>query len=242
MAFPVIGVTTSNGIHLGHDTIILMRAYVEALMEAGGVPVLIPSGLTAESWRSLYERLDGILFSGGGDISIRRFGGQPHEKIRPADDTRDEIEFALVEAAVSDRKPFLGICRGFQVINVALGGTLYTHIKDQMPNALPHKYSSKTRRAYLAHAVDVAEGTRLADILGETKLSVNSMHHQGAKVIAAALKPVAYAPDGLVEAVELPDHPFGIAVQWHPECLPDQPVTRRLFRAFVDAADEYYER
>jgi putative glutamine amidotransferase len=242
MTYPVIGVTTSNGTHLGHDAIILMRAYVQALTEAGGVPVLIPCGLTTESWRSLYECLDGILFSGGGDISIGRFGGQPHEKIRPADDARDEVEFALVEAAVSDRKPFLGICRGFQVINVALGGTLYTHIKDQMPNAIQHKYSSRTRRAYFAHAVDVAAGTRLADILGETKISVNSMHHQGAKDIAAALKPAAYAPDGLVEAVELPDHPFGVAVQWHPECLPDQPSTRRLFRAFVEAADDDHKQ
>jgi putative glutamine amidotransferase len=242
MAFPVIGVTTSNGTQLGYDAIILMRSYVQALTEAGGVPVLIPTGLTAESWRSLYERLDGILFSGGGDISIRRFGGQPHKEIRPADDARDEVEFALVEAAVSDRKPFLGICRGFQVINVALGGTLYTHIKDQMPNALQHKYSSKTRRAYLAHAVGVTEGSRLAGILGETKLRVNSMHHQGAKDIAAALKPVAYAPDGLVEAVELPDYPFGIAVQWHPECILDQPTSPRLFRAFVEAADDYHKR
>jgi putative glutamine amidotransferase len=242
MAFPVIGVTTSNGTQLGYDAIILMRSYVQALTEAGGVPVLIPTGLMAESWHSLYERLDGILFSGGGDIGIRRFGGQPHKEIRPADDERDEVEFALVEAAVCDRKPFLGICRGFQVINVALGGTLYTHIKDQMPNALQHKYSSKTRRAYLAHAVEVAEGSRLADVLGQTEFQVNSMHHQGAKDIAAALKPVAYAPDGLVEAVELPDYPFGIAVQWHPECIPDQPVSPRLFREFVEAAEDNNKR
>jgi len=219
-----------------------MRAYVEALNQAGGVPILVPSGLPTESWHSLYERLDGILFSGGGDILTERFGGQPHPSVHGVDKERDAFEISLLEMTVQSGKPFLGICRGFQLVNVGLGGTLYTDIKDQMPNAIRHKYSSRTHRAYLAHEMRIEEGSRLADILGETKFPVNSMHHQGAKDIPPALRPAAYAPDGLVEAVELPDYPFGIAVQWHPECIPDQPTSPRLFRAFVEAADDKHKQ
>lgn len=239
MSYPVIGLTTSNGTHLGHASIYLMRTYVAAVIEAGGVPVLLPSGLTEEAWISLYDRLDGVLFSGGADIATEIFGGQPHPEVRPPDELRDAFELALARKVVADRKPFLGICRGFQVINVALGGTLYTHIKDQVPGALEHKYSSETQRSYLAHPVEVVADSQLAGILGETQLQVNSMHHEGAKDIPSALRPTAYAPDGVVEALELTDYPFGISVQWHPECLPDQPATRRLFQAFVVAADEY---
>ena len=241
MTYPVIGITTSNGTHVGQDSLYLMRAYVVALTQAGGVPVLIPSGLLVESWYSLYKRLDGILFSGGGDINPASFNGES-DWARNVDDERDAFEFALLQVAVKDGKPFLGICRGFQLVNVGLGGTLYTDIKDQMPNAIRHKYSSRTHRTYLAHEMRIEEGSRLADIFGETKFQVNSMHHQGARDVAMAFKSVGFAPDGLVEAVELPDYPFGIAAQWHPECILDQPTSPRLFRAFVEAADDKHKQ
>ncbi len=214
----------------------LLKAYVDALVEAGGIPVLIPACLTEEGRQSLFKRLDGILFTGGGDIALEYFDGEPHPRVDGVDKERDELEFFMLRAAAQKEKPFLGICRGFQVVNVALGGTLYTHIADQKPEALKHDYYPDYPRTLLAHPVKVDEDTHLAEILGETELSVNSLHHQGAKAIPAELKPVAYAPDGLVEAVELPAHPFGIAVQWHPEWMTDQPSTRRLFRAFVEAA------
>jgi putative glutamine amidotransferase len=105
-----------------------------------------------------------------------------------------------------------------------------------MPGAIKHDFDSVTERKLLAHEVTVKGTTRLANVLGETKLNVNSLHHQGIKDLAPALLPTAYAPDGLVEAVELPEHPFGMAVQWHPEWLLEQSVNQRLFRAFVDAA------
>ena len=235
MTFPVIGITTPNDIHLEHESVVLRHTYVEAIARAGGAPMLIPSGLSEEAWRALYERLDGVLFSGGGDIAPERFDGEPHESIIAVDEDRDQIEFSLLEAVVSDGKPFLGICRGCQVVNVALGGTLYTDIATQMPNAIKHAYSSVTERSLLAHSVEVVAGSRLADIVGETKLAVNSLHHQGVKGIASALKPTAHAPDGLVEALELPEHPFGLAVQWHPEDLIDQPGSLKVFQAFVDA-------
>ena len=235
MAFPIIGITTHNEMSQGHKMALLRRTYVEAVIAAGGTPLLIPSGVGEEARRALYGRLDGILFSGGGDIAIARFGGEPLASIIAVDEARDEIEFALLQAVVSDGKPFLGICRGCQVVNVALGGTLYTDIATQMPNAIKHAYSSVTERSLLAHPVEVVAGSRLADIVGEIRLSVNSLHHQGVKGIASALKPAAHAPDGLVEALELPGHPFGLAVQWHPEDLIDQPASLKLFQAFVDA-------
>jgi putative glutamine amidotransferase len=122
------------------------------------------------------------------------------------------------------------------VVNVALGGTLYTHIQDQLPGAIKHDYDSDSQRQYLAHTIRMEKSSALAGILGESDLKVNSLHHQGAKDLAPAVKPAAYAPDGLVEGLEIPGHPFGMAVQWHPEWLLDQPVTRRLFGAFVEAA------
>jgi putative glutamine amidotransferase len=233
---PIIGITTN---HLdnsyGQATVLLNQAYVKAVMQAGGVPVLIPSLLAEEGWDSLYSRLDGLLLSGGGDIALDHFKGEPHPRIEEADRPRDALELNLLHAAIAGGKPFLGICRGCQLINVGLGGTLYTHIPDQLPNALDHAYPGNLRTV-LVHEVKIEEGTRVADVLGEPIIKVNSHHHQGLKEIAPSLRVAGYAPDGLVEAIELPDHPFGLAVQWHPEWLTDQQPTRNLFRKFVEAA------
>ena len=233
---PIIGITTnqSTNVH-GFPTVMLMQAYVHAVMQAGGVPVLIPSMITESGWDTLYSRLDGILFSGGGDIGLEFSPGDPHPRIDDVDLERDSIELNMVHTAASDGKPFLGICRGCQVVNVALGGTLYTHIPDQLPNALDHSYPGNMRTT-IVHEVKIEEGTHIADIFGEPILKVNSLHHQGLKDIASALRVTGHAPDGLVEAIELPDHPFGIAVQWHPEWLTDQEGTKNLFRKFVEAA------
>jgi len=235
MPFPIIGLTTYNDNNqYGFPIAALMHKYVQAASEAGGIPVLIPSGLTEDARRALFNRMDGILFTGGGDISIEHFGGEAHPRIVSMDAERDAVEIALLKAAARGGKPFLGICRGFQVMNVALGGTLYTDLGDQMPGALKHDYDSGTQRQFMAHVVKVKE-SRLAGILGETDFQVNSLHHQGAKVLGAGLQAAAYAPDGLVEAVELSNHPFGFAVQWHPEWLLEFDHARRLFAALVEA-------
>ncbi|MBI1855082.1 MAG: gamma-glutamyl-gamma-aminobutyrate hydrolase family protein, partial [Chloroflexi bacterium] len=189
--------------------------------QAGGVPVLIPSLIAESGWDALYARLDGLLFSGGGDISLDLFTGDAHPRIDEVDPLRDAVEMNLIRAAASGGKPFLGICRGAQAVNVALGGTLYTHLPDQLPNALDHAYPGNLRTV-LVHEVKIEEGTRIAEILGEPIVKVNSLHHQGLKDIAPSLRVTGHAPDGLVEAIELTDHPFGIAVQWHPEWLTDQ--------------------
>jgi putative glutamine amidotransferase len=233
---PIIGITTnqSKNAH-GQPTVMLMQSYINAVMQAGGVPVLIPSLIAEDGWDALYARLDGILFSGSGDIGMEFSPGDLHPRIDDVDLARDSIELKMVQAAASDGKPFLGICRGCQVMNVALGGTLYTHIADQLPNALDHSYPGNLRTV-LVHEIRIEEGTHVAEIYGEPIIKVNSLHHQGLKDIAPSVRVAGQAPDGLVEAIELPDHPFGLAVQWHPEWLTDQDSTRNLFRTFVRAA------
>lgn len=232
----IIGITTNNTTNsYGQPIVLLQRAYVKAVMDAGGVPLLIPSLVAEDGWDAVYSRLDGVLFSGGGDISLDYFRGDLHPRIDDVDLERDSVEVKMVQAAASDGKPFLGICRGIQMINVALGGTLYTHIPDQLPNALDHDYPGN-KRTVLVHEVKIEEGTHVAEIYGDPIIQVNSLHHQGLKDIAASLRVAGHSPDGLVEAVELPDHPFGLAVQWHPEWLTDQESTRNLFRKFIQAA------
>jgi len=233
---PLIGITTNQSHNVyWQPTITLMQSYVNAVIQAGGAPVLIPSLIEENGWDAIYSHLDGILFSGGGDISLEHFSGELHPRIDDVDLARDSIELNFVNAAASDGKPFLGICRGCQVVNVALGGTLYTHIPDQLPNALDHDYPGN-KRTILVHEVKIEEGTHIAEIYGEPIVRVNSLHHQGLKDIAPSLRVAGHAPDGLVEAIELPDHRFGLAVQWHPEWLTDQEPTRKLFRKFVEAA------
>jgi putative glutamine amidotransferase len=233
---PIIGITTFEGRNpdgLPIDT--LLHAYIHAIIQAGGVPVLIPSMLAEQGWNVLYERLDGVLFSGGGDIAPEYYHGEKHQRIAGIDSLRDTIEFNLLHALIDDGKPFLGICRGIQTVNVGLGGTLYEHLGEQFRSEIDHTYPS-TMRTTLVHEVKIEEGTRIAEVVGEPILKVNSLHHQGLKDIAPELRITGYAPDGLVEAVELPDHPFGLAVQWHPEWMTDQLSTRKLFKAFVEAA------
>jgi len=238
MSRPLIGITTRNGKDSdGHPTVGLQHSYVSAVTGAGGVAIPIPCNLPLEILLDLYARLDGILFTGGGDISLEYFHGSPHPRIGEVDPLRDSTELALMRGAVEQGKPLLGICRGAQVMNVALGGTLYTHILDQLPDALQHDWHDQPRET-LAHPVSVDETSRAAGIFGETLLHVNSLHHQGLKDIAPGLRITGHAPDGLVEAVELPEHPYAVAVQWHPEWLTDQLSMQRLFKSFVDAAQK----
>jgi putative glutamine amidotransferase len=236
MSKPMIGITTRNGKDYdGHPTVTLQHSYVNAVVNAGGLAIPIPSILPEEDLRQLYSQLNGILFTGGGDVSLDHFSGSPHPRIDGVDNARDSTEISLMRTSVEDGKPLLGICRGAQVMNVALGGTLFTHVIDQLKGAIDHDYPGNLRRT-IVHPVNVDETSRSAEIFGETLLNVNSLHHQGLKDIAPGLRAVGHAPDGLIEVVELPEHPYAVAVQWHPEWLTDQMPMQRLFKSFVDAA------
>jgi putative glutamine amidotransferase len=233
---PLIGITTSQGRNKqGQPNSVLGEVYSRAILEFGGVPVLLPATLVAGDWRGLVDRLDGIVFSGGGDIAAARFAGEAHPSIADVDAPRDQLEFDLLREALKRGKPFLGICRGCQMVNVGFGGTLYTHLADQFAGALEHDQPSD-RRTHLVHEVQLDAGSRLLEISGESRYAVNSHHHQGLRTLGDGLRVAARAPDGLVEAVEVEGHPFGVAVQWHPEWLTDSAPASRLFTRFVDAA------
>jgi putative glutamine amidotransferase len=237
MTSPVIGLTTYRGKNeYGAPTVALVQDYVMALTAAGGAPILIPSDLDKSTCASVFKHLDGILFSGGGDIAVERFNGELHPKVADVDQERDEVELELLRLALQHKKPFLGICRGIQLINVGTGGTLYTDIRDQVPDAIKHDFSTGFPRNHRAHFIEVNPESRLAKLIGSTSVTVNSLHHQCIKEIGSGIEPVAYTPDGLIEALEIRDHPFAIGVQWHPECLSDLEPMKRLFRYFVEAA------
>jgi putative glutamine amidotransferase len=240
MPAPLIGVTASyvpaEGSRAAQFTV--GEAYLKALLNAGGLPVIIPPALSGQPLREMFDRLDGVLFTGGGDIDPDIFAGQPHPRVYGIEPERDTLEIELVQLAAGQGKPFLGICRGIQVVNVALGGSLFTDIADLFSAEIKHDNFPGVPREHLAHLVSIEASSRLASILGSQPVAVNSMHHQGLERLAPALKAAACSPDQLIEAVELPAHPFGLAVQWHPEWLQHDPAQRALFRALIAAAQD----
>lgn len=240
---PLIGITAfeTRHINLPHLPIFaLNRRYVMAIEAAGGAPLMVSPGLSEDSLRAIFDRLDGWLLSGGGDIDPACYGETPHPASTEISADRDQMELALARRAVDADKALLSICRGIQVFNVALGGTLVQHIPAQIPGALQHNFDgTQVARDHIAHPVRIAAGTRLGEVMGVDQAGVNSWHHQSLKQIAPGLKVTALSPDGVIEAVELPGHRFALGVQWHPEWLYDrQPEMKRLFEALVQAASE----
>ncbi|MDH4349511.1 MAG: gamma-glutamyl-gamma-aminobutyrate hydrolase family protein, partial [Gemmatimonadota bacterium] len=211
-----------------------------------GVPWMIPLlDDDLETLREIYLRLDGVLIPGGVDLDPRSYGEERHPRLGAVDPARDRVEIQLVRWALADRKPVLGLCRGAQIINVALGGTLYQDLEAQFPGALKHDYfpTAGFSRDYLAHEVALAPGSRLMAAMERPRVMVNSMHHQGIRALAEGLVPSAVAPDGLIEAVERPGEHFLVGVQWHPEMFEmTDPHTRHLFREFIGAAQEWRAR
>ena len=212
------------------------QSYVDALAAAGCASVLIPILDDDERLRAIYERLDGILFPGGADIAPHEYGEEPIDNLNKVEPERDRVELRLARWAVEDELPTLGICRGQQLLNVALGGTLYQDLLHQGATALDHPGPDGRPRDALIHRVRIDPDSRLAQLIDETSVDVNSLHHQAVKEVAATLHISGRSDDGVIEAVELPDHRFLIAVQWHPEEMTDVPWVRRLFRGFAQAA------
>lgn len=237
MSFPLIGVTTARSLtSKGISQVGVLESYIKALTLAGAYPLLIPLSLPVDGLSKLLSRLDGLLLTGGGDIHPDQYGSKHHPKVSNIDEDRDRIEIELFQEVVSSNLPFLGICRGLQVVNVALGGTLYEDLGDQLPGSLKHDCWTGYPPDYLAHPVEMEKNSMLAGILDFDMMEVNSLHHQGIRELAPQLNAVAYAPDGLIEAIELPSHSFGLAVQWHPEWLQGNLAMRALFSDFVMAA------
>ena len=213
------------------------QTYVRAIQKAGGTPVILPPVLQDADWETILDRLDGVLLSGGGDIAPVHYNQAPASWVSGVDVERDRSELGLVRAMVARRLPILGICRGHQALNVALSGALYQDITTQIADALEHAYVPGRPMEAIVHAVRLPPDSRLADILGATEHQVNSAHHQAVSKPGEGLRVVARAPDGVVEAVEMPNYPFCICVQWHPEAMVKVSSTMvPLFEAFVEAA------
>jgi putative glutamine amidotransferase len=242
MPVPLIGLTTRNLTAPNTDfpMIASPKSYTQVLIQSSAIPVLVPLNLKEDLIPDLLSRLDGLIFTGGGDVDPTLFNGCPHEKVYNIDPQRDAAEINLLKQVRKLNLPFMGICRGLQVINVALGGSLYTHIADQLPGTLKHDCFPDNPSDYFAHPVEVKAGSRLAQILGTTQLEVNSLHHQGIQHLSPEVTPLAWAPDGLVEAIQVPGNPFGLAVQWHPEWLPEDSNSQALFAAFIDTARQHH--
>ncbi len=233
MPKPILGITTSRMPNPSRLPAFGTNVpYVSSIVDAGGIPVLIPLNLSTDDLDVLLSRLDGVLFTGGYDIDPRLYGSLPHPKVEGVDIDRDRTEIHLAQALIQLGKPLFGICRGCQVINVSLGGSLYEDLPEQFNHDIQHDRHDRPRN-YLAHSVDVHSASRLASILAVSPARVNSLHHQGVKKLAHGLKISATASDGLVEAFELENYPYGLAVQWHPEELQEHEPMRALFQSFV---------
>lgn len=233
---PLVGVTTSVSVGREPERAYLNASYVRAVQDAGVVPLLLPPGLDPAARDALWPRLAGLVLTGGGDVDPARFGEPPHLATTDIAPARDALEIDLALRAVTERVPLLAICRGVQVLNVALGGDLYQDIGSQVVGAGVH--SQKAIRGERTHGVRVKEGSRLAAVLGTTAVEVNSFHHQAVRRVADGLLAVAWAPDGVIEGLEMTrDAGFVLGVQWHPEDLVghDAPA-RALFHALADAA------
>jgi putative glutamine amidotransferase len=235
MSKPVIGLTTSRMPNPSRQPAFGTNvAYTKSVADAGGLPVLIPLNFSNDDLDLLLTQFDGILFTGGYDIDPRRYGNQPHPKVEGVDVERDRVEMHLIQALIDMGKPFFGICRGCQVVNIALGGNLYEDLPEQFHGNILHDNHDHPRN-YLAHTVEVQSTSGLSQILTNGTTSVNSLHHQGINKLAQGLQVSALAPDGLVEAFDLSNYPFGLAVQWHPEELQEYATMSHLFQAFVQA-------
>ena len=240
MLAPLIGITTSVTVDKSPERAYVNIAYIRAVQDAGGIPLLLPPHLTAPVQAALWERLDGLVLTGGGDIDPARFGQARHPKTDDVAPARDELELGLTRRALDEDVPLFAICRGIQVLNVALGGTLVQDLPSERPSSIAH--TQREPRHESTHAVKVmGEGTRLGRVLGSLEVSVNSMHHQAIDRLGFGLREVAWSPDGVIEGVELPgDDHFVLGVQWHPEELVghDQ-AARNLFTALVEAARQH---
>jgi putative glutamine amidotransferase len=214
-----------------------MEDYLESVRRAGGDPIEVV--VDGEDPQHLLSRVDGLMLTGGGDVDPTLYGETPHATFQAAETGRDTFEINLARAAVASGVPLLAICRGMQVLNVAMGGTLLQDIPSQVTGALTH--SLPQPRHQIAHEVWVSKGSRLAALLadhmedGET-CHVNSRHHQSVERVADGFEVTATSPDGVIEAMEKPGAPFCVAVQWHPENFWRTGEFRELFEGLVEAA------
>ena len=231
---PVIGVTPSYDAE--RQRYQLNNDYMQAVLRAGALPLILPLTSDEQTLDEAFSHLDGVLLTGGADPSPSLYGEETLPVCGETDPLRDETEMYLVKKCALQNIPFLAICRGFEIMIAAAGGTLYQDIETQRPDSVRHpRYEVPAEKV---HGVTIEEGTLLYELCGQKEIRVNSRHHQGAKELPPVLTVSARAEDGLVEGIELSGHPFAVGVQWHPETLAaENPEAQALFDALVRQAE-----
>lgn len=244
---PLIGISTIDdhdaaGFHAPRFS--LNQSYAKAIEAAGGIPILIPQIDEQSSLRRIYDMLDGILMPGGLDIHPKFYGQEPHPALDPTDMGLDFVETTILPWALEDDLPVLGICRGEQVINVVMGGTLIQDIYSQYTTTIDHRESFKRRiRDFLAHDIAIDPESHLRNLAGEDRIWVNTSHHQAVDKVGSGLRATAWSPDGIVEGIEAPDSRFLMAVQCHPEEMWRKHAwAKKLFKTFVDTASDVMQQ
>lgn len=236
MQRPLIITTSSSN----KENYFVRREFITEIERAGGAPLIVAAG-EAVSIQDIFPIMDGLYLTGGDDIHPSFYG----EEIAPhyngiLDMPRDQLERELILYAIEHNVPIFGICRGMQALNVFLGGSLYQDINEEHEGALEHR-PANTERGALTHPITIKEGSIIANIIGKEGFMVNSIHHQAVKGLGKDLVASAVSPDGIIEAIELPNHPFAIGVEWHPEELKDEP-SKELFKRFIEATRQQMEK
>ena len=230
---PLIGLIPL--VDIGRESLWMLPGYMEGIRLAGGIPVMLPLTDDDREIGQIAEQMDGFLFTGGHDVSPEVYGEETLSVCGELCPQRDRMEEKLLKKVLSADKPALGICRGIQLINAAMGGTLYQDLSTQHPSAIEHHQTPPYDK--VAHEVQIEKGTPLHALLGMERLGVNSYHHQGIKRLAPDLKVMAKADDGMIEGVYCPERRFLWAVQWHPEfSYRTDENSRKIFGAFVKSS------
>lgn len=219
------------------ESIWMLPGYVDGIHQAGGIPIILSLSTDETEIKRLAEMCDGFLFTGGHDVSPKLYHEEPMDGLVSCCEVRDRMEIVYLHEAISADKPVLGICRGIQFINAALGGTLYQDLPLQHSSDIEHH--QRPPYDVPIHDVRIVKDSPLYQCLKTETISVNSYHHQAVKMLADDFKVMAYAQDGIIEAVYGPDHRFLWAVQWHPEfSWKTDPNSMKIFKAFIQAAAE----
>lgn len=244
MEKPIIGIAPQYDYE--KNRIFVVQNYLNSIKLAGGIPVILPLNIERRELETIVELLDGVLFPGGPDIDPFTFGEETHENCGLVLPERDLLEESLFHLAYKRQKPILGICRGIQVLNVFLGGSLYQDLSefkpyyhvnfDNLSTATPISHYQKSENHVLSHSILIEDNTLLSKITNQREIRVNSFHHQGIKELAPSLIVSARSKDFLVEAIEHPDYKFFLGVQWHPEHLSSfDKHAYNLFHGFIEA-------
>lgn len=236
---PIIGVsgnilTDQGGMFPGYERAYVNYDYCTSIMRSGGVPLIIPVNNEEDVIVQQVEMLDALVLSGGQDVFPQNYGQEPKPKLGDTFPARDAFEFKLIELAMKKQIPILGICRGFQILNVYFGGTLYQDVSYVDNGKEPVKHWQEHQPTLQTHSVIIDKNSKLHSVVGQEKVLVNSFHHQCVNKVGKGLRAVAKAADSVVESIEKDDYPFLLGVQWHPEMLSKEvDYMAALFQAVI---------